>query len=91
MVKTAAVALACGFIGAALYGRIFPAQTPYDYIAVAKYTDSQGKLLPQAQIDLVRKRADQMSQVGFIILNDSSMYSYPENLVIPQSIVTDAR
>ncbi|EIZ1085947.1 hypothetical protein MPI44_004495 [Klebsiella oxytoca] len=91
MLKTAAIALVCGFIGAALYGRFFPAQSPYDYIAVAKYTDKAGNLLPPAQLELVKRRADQMAESGYIILNSSSMYAFPEGIVVPQSIVTDTK
>lgn len=86
MLKNAAIALLFGFIGAALYGRLFPAQSPYDYLAVAKYTDSNGVLLPPAQIELVKRRADNMAEAGFIILNSSSMYSYPAELNVPQNV-----
>ncbi|MEQ0217862.1 hypothetical protein ABLV18_26770 [Klebsiella sp. CN_Kp114] len=91
MFKTAAIALVCGFIGAALYGRFFPAQSPYDYIAVAKYTDNAGNLLPPAQLELVKRRADQMSEAGYIIFNSSSMYAFPSGLAVPQSVVTDTK
>ncbi|EFJ8746193.1 TPA: hypothetical protein JD053_19105 [Klebsiella michiganensis] len=91
MLKTAAIALVCGFIGAALYGRFFPAQSPYDYIAVAKYTDKAGNLLPPAQLELVKRRADQMAESGYIIFNSSSMYAFPEGIAVPQSIVTDTK
>ncbi|MBQ0600822.1 hypothetical protein J7S78_13575 [Klebsiella oxytoca] len=91
MFKTAAIALVCGFIGAALYGRFFPAQSPYDYIAVAKYTDNAGNLLPPAQLELVKRRADQMSDAGYIIFNASSMYAFPSELAVPQSVVTDTK
>ena len=87
MIKTAAIALVCGFIGAALYGRFFPAQSPYDYIAVANYMDSEGNMLPPAQIDLVARRAEQMQKAGFIIFNGSSMYAYPAELAIPHNLV----
>lgn len=88
MIKTAAIALVCGFIGAALYGRFFPAQSPYDYIAVANYTDSEGKMLPSAQIELVARRAEQMQKAGFIIFNGSAMHSYPAELAIPHNLVS---
>lgn len=91
MLKTAAIALVCGFIGAALYGRFFPAQSPYDYIAVAKYTDSSGNLLPPAQLELIKRRADRMAEAGYIILNSSSMYAFPSGLTVPQSVVTEAK
>lgn len=87
IIRTAAIALVCGFIGAALYGRLFPAPTPYDYIAIAKYTDSAGKTLPPAQIDFINRRANQMAKDGYIILNASSMYLYPAKLNVPQNII----
>ena len=86
MLKNAAIALVFGFIGAAIYGRISPPQSPYDYIAVAKYTDAQGRVLPTAQIRLINRRATQMAKDGFIILNQDSMYAYPKELMIPQTI-----
>ncbi|PHM72192.1 hypothetical protein [Xenorhabdus sp. KJ12.1] len=91
MFKSAVIALVCGFIGAALYGRFFPAQSPYDYIAVAKYTDDAGNILPPAQLALIKRRADQMAQSGYIILNSSSMYSFPSELAVPQSVVTNTK
>ncbi|EGT5675176.1 hypothetical protein AGJ34_19570 [Cronobacter dublinensis subsp. dublinensis] len=91
MLKTAAIALVCGFLGAALYGRIFPAQSPYDYIAVAKFTDEAGNLLPPAQIELIQRRAENMAKAGYVILNSSSMYSYPSGLSVPQNVVTETK
>lgn len=89
MFKMAVIALACGFIGAAFYGRLFPTPSPYEYIAVAKYTDNSGNLLPPAQLALVKRRADKMAEAGYIILNSSSMYTYPSQLLVPQSVITE--
>lgn len=91
MFKTAAIALIFGFIGAALYGRLFPPATPYDYLAIAKYTDEAGNTLPPAQVSLIQKRADAMAKAGFIILNDSAMYSYPSALKVPQNVAEETR
>ncbi len=91
MIKTAAIALVCGFMGAALYGRLFPPPSPYDYIAIAKYTGSQGQDLTPAQMELVQRRAENMAQAGYIIFNDSSMYRYPPALLVPQTIGGSAK
>ncbi|EOC0012250.1 hypothetical protein ACI0X9_003961 [Cronobacter turicensis] len=91
MFKTALIALLFGFIGAALYGRIFPSQSPYDYIAVAKFTDDAGNLLPPAQVELIQRRADKMANAGFIIFNSSAMFSYPNELAVPKNVVADTK
>ncbi|TDB42687.1 hypothetical protein [Photorhabdus luminescens] len=86
MIKLGTVALACGFLGAALYGRLFPPASPYDYIAVANYMDTSGNSLSSAQIKLVQHRATEMAKTGYIIFNASSLYSYPQSLQIPQTV-----
>ncbi|EYU15112.1 MULTISPECIES: hypothetical protein [Photorhabdus] len=88
MIKIGAVALACGFLGAALHGRLFPPASPYDYIAVANYMDmnASGNSLSSAQIKLVQHRASEMAKAGYIIFNASSLYSYPQSLQIPQTV-----
>ncbi|WP_434526475.1 hypothetical protein [Photorhabdus asymbiotica] len=86
MIKLGAVALACGFLGAAIYGRLFPPASPYNYIAVANYMDASGNSLSSAQIKLVQHRATEMAKAGYIIFNASSLYSYPQSLQIPQTV-----
>ncbi|EPO2769505.1 hypothetical protein ACT7V1_001126 [Salmonella enterica subsp. enterica] len=88
MIKTAAIALLFGFIGAALFGRLFPPASPYDYVAVINFMDDKGHPLGEAQSRLVLARAEKLSKAGYLVLNASALYSYPTGLQIPQTIST---
>ena len=80
MIKTAAIALLFGFIGAALFGRLFPPASPYDYVAVINFMDDKGQPLGEAQSRLVLARAEKLSEAGYLVLNASALYSYPTGL-----------
>ncbi len=66
MIKTAAIALLFGFIGAALFGRLFPPASPYDYVAVINFMDDKGQPLGEAQSRLVLARAEKLSEAGIL-------------------------
>lgn len=91
MIKTAAVSLLCGFLGAALYGRLIPPAAPTDYIAVVSYTGANGKSLSDTQIKLVHARAEQMAKAGYMVLNESAMFKYPAHMQIPQTVSQSAK
>ncbi len=90
MIKTAAVSLLCGLLGAALYGRFVPPAAPTDYIAVVSYTGANGKELSDPQIKLVHARAEAMAKAGYMILNESALYKYPAYMQIPQTVSSSA-
>lgn len=90
MIKTAAISLFCGFLGAALYGRFVPPAAPTDYIAVVSYVGANGKALSDPQVKLVHARAEAMAKAGYMILNESAVFKYPANMQIPQTVSSSA-